>query len=173
MVLIDSWFRNGCQQYWELGFWPEKEANDILMAPKSVTQFGSTLEKKPMFIKALPTHPICSTIWYFIRPKNGSSIVALRIKIFETNFDPNFLLHSRGTIFGPNIIPNRKWNWMCGSLIKLQKRFNNSETTSMPLNLQQPWLNWSNFYGCTFFYLRQYDERSKHTQPVLLLFLSL
>ena len=49
----------------------------------------------------------CSTIWYFIWVKT----VPLWNKRFGLNFVPNFLLH-RGTIFGTNIIPNRKRNWM-------------------------------------------------------------
>ena len=32
--------------------------------------------------------------------------------MFGQNISPNFLLH-RGTIFGPNKIPNRLTNWMC------------------------------------------------------------
>ena len=48
----------------------------------------------------------------------GPNIVPLWSQIFGSNIFPIFLLH-RGTIFGPNKIPNRLTNWMCRRRLKL------------------------------------------------------
>ena len=63
------------------------------------------------------THVLINTTVLNVEKKLLQLRTQILQKIFGPNFVSNFWLH-RETIFGPNIIPNCKRNWMCRRLLK-------------------------------------------------------